>query len=320
MVLYYFVPSEPFKLAMTLLASVAAAAIILPELSSDLWSMDPDRIRALIPGSQRESLAKALIDAEFPDEPEWANLIWYQSLQPLMVVSEAPWLRIWDMDYDIDVRLDKAAGTTDLSDLHPVTSVSVDSKSTRILPPLSKVPGGRYWLSMARTEASVKHEYDQLGCLGRELTPMSEVASEAWYEIVRSRCSASLLLEGELIELTPEPVEELPDIVRWYAPSSFVPPSEHVRVRLMFDFIMEATRRSFEVSFRSYYCAGSTAITMKMYGCPDPLECQEFFARALTDNTGHGISLTKHDSFEQAVFSTGRNSIVWPESGVLFRW
>lgn len=322
MAVYYWAEAqriEALREFMLILASVAAAAIILPELPSTLWSIDTDRVRNLIPIKQRERLLVQLISAEAED-PVWSDLVWRRAVHPLLEASRSPWLCISDMDYGIHIRPGNAIALPDCGGHRAVTSVSIDSKSTRVLPPPSKTDG-RYWVTMARTESSFQHEYTQIGCLARELLPMAGMDSTSWRRMIGLMCSARMMIDGEVIELRPEPVEELPDVVRWYVASALDLPRDRVPVRIMFDFVMEAQTQSFTVSFLSYYCVGSTAITMKLDGpAAAEVTCDPFFGRALSENIGNRVTRTRHTLFEEAVFSTGRDSILLPGSGVHFCW
>jgi hypothetical protein len=321
MTVYYLTPgqsAEPVRQFMIILASVAAAAIILPELPSALWTIDAERIRNLIPAHQREQLLQELIAAE-SDDQSWNEVVWRKALHPLLTASRSPWVYIADMEYDINIHLDRSVALPGGETL-PVTNIAIDNKSTRILPSAEET-GGRYWVSMGRTEPSFQHEYTYSGCLARELLPMPDLDSTEWHQLIIQQCSARLIVEGELIELTPEVVDELPDLVRWYAPTAFDPPSKRVRVRMMLDYFTEPKVRTFTVSFLSYYCIGSTAITMKLYDSNESsIVCESYFGRALSDNLGNNITQQHHDFFEEAVFSTGRDSILWPGSGVHYRW
>ena len=58
---------DPVRQFLLILTSVAAGALFLPELSSDLWSLTPNEVRNLIPDDRRRSLAKALIAADSAD-------------------------------------------------------------------------------------------------------------------------------------------------------------------------------------------------------------------------------------------------------------
>jgi hypothetical protein len=75
--------------------------------------------------------------------------------------------------------------------------------------------------------------------------------------------------------------------------------------------------------FSGYYCAGSTVATMKVYGLGEGVElrCDPFFARGLgPQSRGGDIKKSVGALSKQATFSTGRDSILWPGSGVIFDW
>src|SRR4051812_23321963 len=45
--------ADALKEFILVMGSVAAAAVFLPEISSDLWTLDGDHVRRLVPDSQR---------------------------------------------------------------------------------------------------------------------------------------------------------------------------------------------------------------------------------------------------------------------------
>ncbi|WP_328326206.1 hypothetical protein OHA70_37500 [Kribbella sp. NBC_00382] len=60
---------------------------------------------------------------------------------------------------------------------------------------------------------------------------------------------------------------------------------------------------------------------MKLHDGADPrIICEPYFGQALSDTLGSNVTQQHHDFFDEAVFSTGRDSILWPGCGVHFRW
>jgi hypothetical protein len=299
-----------------ILASVAAGAVVLPELSSNLWSFDAERVRRLIPAQQREELAQNLIAAH-SDDSRWTSAVWANALNPLMTASRHPWEYTVDMDYDVDVYLDRSVnvGGTSL----PVHSVAVSQKSFRVL----RKPGvSNVWISIARTTSALHEEFDSAACLARELVPMGELEGAAWQEAVLSSCRVELLVDGAPLELVPDTKSGSIDVVRWYLASDCELTSDRVRTHIRFDFHLARETDNFPVMFSGYYCAGITDISLRLYseGSQYELECEYFMGRALDPASAPGTSRSDNTVYQQITFSTGKDSILWPGSGVMFRW
>ena len=318
---YAFIP-ESWDIAGTvrefflILASVAVGAIVLPELPSNLWSIDVTRVRNLIPDSQRQTLARSLIAAE-SDDSRWTDLVWSKALEPLSTASRNPWEYTVDMDYDVDVYPDRSLkiGETVI----PVHSVAVNQKSFRVL---SKPGISSVWLTIARTSSALNREFLEPACLARELVPLGDLEGAAWQDAVLSSCQVELFIDGIPIELVAEAVSELPDVVRWRLPAQFELTTDRVRVHIRFDFHIAPEIESFPVMFSGYYCAGITDISMRLYDEKQQteLECDYFVGRALDQNSTAGTTESGNGVYKQITFSTGKDSILWPGSGVMFRW
>jgi hypothetical protein len=78
------------------LASVAAASIFLPELSSDLWTMHADDIRKTIPEKQVAQLQKELISAA-TDGYDRAHCVWSEALSPMLAAIHEPLQVQWHL-------------------------------------------------------------------------------------------------------------------------------------------------------------------------------------------------------------------------------
>ncbi len=318
---YAFVPKE-WEFAETvrefflILSSVAIGAIVLPELPSNLWSIDTQRVRNLIPDAQREKLARTLISAESEDA-RWTDLVWSKALGPLTTATRSPWEYVQDMDYDVAVHLNRTLEFGEVT--LPVHSVAVNQKSVRILgkPGLNTV-----WLSVVRTNSALGREFLEEACLARELVPLGHLEGTDWQDAVLASCQVELFIDGARIELVPEALAELPDVVRWRLPLQYELTPDRVRVHISFDFHLEPEVDSFPVAFSSYYCAGITDISMRLYDEKQlsELECDYFVGRALDPNSATGVTESSKGIYKQITFSTGKDSILWPGSGVMFRW
>jgi hypothetical protein len=116
----------------------------------------------------------------------------------------------------------------------------------------------------------------------------------------------------------------LPDVVRWrFRPEVESTTGRRVPVQANFDFPLQNSENRFPVIFAGYYCAGATVISLKVYnkGKPLALTCDAFFGRGPGAHRDRNQVVPSHGSVnEQLSFSTGRDSILWPGSGIVFAW
>lgn len=322
LVVYATVPlswaaADPIRQVALILTSVSIGAALLPELPTNLWSIDAARVRALVPEHQRAHLAQALIEAE-SDDARWNELAWTHAMRPLLSASREPWQYLWDMDYAVSVHLSRPfeiGGQKRLLD-----AVSVQQKSLRVL----ARPGvSRAWVTMARTADALRDEFGAPGCLGRELVVMGDdIVGSEWQRAVLEHCHVAMSIDGVTIELESEALDDHPGIVRWYTPADYRLPSTRARLRLSYDFVSEPQQREFGVFFSSYYVAGTTDITLRLHdeNKPSTVSAEYFVAHALEVETRPTVLTTDNSVVTQVSFSTGRDSLLWPGSGVIFRW
>lgn len=307
---------DPLRQFLLVLASVAAGAIVLPELSSNLWSLDVTKVRNLVPDDQRAGLSRTLVAAE-SDDALWNDVVWDDAVRPLLLASREPWRYVRHMDYDVAVHLDRSVSVA--GHRTACHMVSVDSKSQRVL---ARPGAAGLWVSVARTERALVDEFGAPGCLAREIVTLDGLTPSQWQEAVDQACSARLFVGGEAVELEREWMPERPDVVRWRTPPGFEAPAGWTTVRIMFDFVLDAVVDSFPVMFSGYYCAGTTDISLRLYdgGRGAVLRSDEFVGRALDDAGSPETVERRNDVFQQRSFTTGGDSILWPGSGVLYRW
>lgn len=322
LVVYMTVPlswaaADPVRQVSLILTSVAIGAALLPELPTNLWSIDAARVRALVPDHQRAHLAQALIEAE-SDDDRWNELAWTHAMRPLLTASREPWQYLWDMDYSVSVHLARPFEIGGRSRV--LDAVSVQQKSMRML----ARPGvARMWMTMARSSEALREEFGAAGCLGRELVVIGDdVIGTDWQQAVLEHCHVSMSIDGVSIELEPEAVDERPGLVRWYTPADFRLPESRARLRLSYDFVSEPQQREFGVFFSSYYVAGTTDITLRLHDehRPSDVSAEYFVAHALDVETRPTVLTTENAVVKQVSFSTGKDSLLWPGSGVIFRW
>jgi hypothetical protein len=298
------------------LASVAAGAIVLPELSSNLWSIDAKRVRRLIPSRQREGLAQTLIEAH-SDDSRWTHLVWANALDPLMNASHRPWEYTVDMKYEADVFLDRSVTVGDTVLL--VHTVAVHQNSFRVL---RRDGYPRLWISLARTSDALRDEFDSPACLARELVPMGDLEGVEWQKAILESCRVGITLDGDPLELVADTTTGGVDVVRWLLAADCELTNDRVRVDIRFDFYVARDTDSFPVMFSGCYCAGITDISLRLHDetRKHELECEYFMGRALDAASTPGTSRSDNSVYRQITFSTGKDSILWPGSGVMFRW
>jgi hypothetical protein len=111
------------------LASLAAAAIFMPDLNSRLWHLSVSEIRDMIPQHRRREFYAQLMRADCPDEEwahQWADLAWRQGVMPLLDAAQDTRRIHWDVWYEVSVHLDHifsvAGRMLPMALVEPVTS------------------------------------------------------------------------------------------------------------------------------------------------------------------------------------------------------
>jgi hypothetical protein len=239
-----------------------------------------------------------------------------------MEAAQNPELIVTNMDYTVEVHLDNQIAFEDRKlRIHNVETLS---SSERVLP---KRSADGYWVSVARTEAALGSEFLSPGCLSREIVELRDetgvaLGTDEWYRAMSALCRVMVTVNGQSQAIV-ERAGEVTDVVRWYFTPEGEEVAQRVPLRVAFDFPLDHEIDRFPVMFSGYYCAGSTVATMKVYGLRDDVElrCDRFFAHGLGPQAGDGaIKKSVGALCTQASFSTGRNSILWPGSGVVFDW
>jgi hypothetical protein len=312
---------EPLEQVSLILAGVAASAVFLPELSSDLWRLSRDDVEKLVPHDRRTSLLRSLLAADSKD-PAWDDLVYGQAVLPLMEAAQNPQLTVRNMDYTVEVHLDKTIKHGDR--VLPIHNVETLASSERVLPQRS---AAGYWVSVARTPEALDREFTSPGCLLRELVELRDedgvpLETAQWHEVMVEHCHVGVTVNGQAQNVA-DPDSKPSDVVRWYFTPEGEDVAQRVPLRVSFDFPVSADVDRFPVMFSGYYCAGSTVATIKVYGLAEgvDLRCNAFFARGLDPQASGGdVKKSAGALCKQASFSTGRDSILWPGSGVIFDW
>jgi len=307
--LYASVAQETVRQMTLILASVAAGSIFLPELSSDLWTM---------PEKQVAQLQKELISAA-TDGLDWASYVWSEALNPMLAAVREPLQVQWHLTYDIRIYLDQSveiAGSR--STINRVQSLC---RSERLLP-----AGGesRIWVSLTRTQDALMNEYSSSGCLLREQVEIPDVPAERWREEVLRLSYVNVIVNGRTMPLEIAADDSL-DIVRWEArffDNDII--DERVPVTIAVSFPLSPYVNNFPIIFASYYCAGQTEISFSVYHPKETVELQvdNFCSRRAGGMRLHELIRRVADDgrLNTVTFATAKDSILWPGSGMLFRW
>lgn len=317
-VLYATVPDETVRQFALVLGSVAAGAIFLPELSSELWTIRADQIRKTIPEERIARLQQELIAAATNGD-DWSSFIWSEALSPMQQAAREPLQVQWHLTYDIRVYLDQIVEIDgQRSTIHRVESLL---RSERVLP---VDPNSRLWVSIARTHDSLLGEYGSLGCLVREHVHLPDVSATKWREVMVDLCSVHVTVNGRMLPMEIVSGDNL-DVVRWEAGmldgSSGV---ERVPVMVAFSFPLGLQVVDFPVLFGSYYCAGQTEVSFAVHHPTHAVELDviDFCTRRVGGARHHGLVRKTVDDarLNTVIVATGKDSVLWPGSGMLFQW
>lgn len=303
-----------------IVAGVAAGAIFLPELSASLWDLDPQRIRNLVPLAKVRGLHRAIVKASLgADEAsvKWGSVVWSQAIEPLLVAGIDQRTIVWDVSYDIAVKLHRTLPSA--GEPMPVSRVSTRLRYQRVLPVASD---GKIWVSAARTDSAMRNEFQVPACLLRELVPLPALGPEAWGTQVLAQCKPTLSVNARPVLLKVAD-EQMPDIVRWEATLDDPAITKgYVDVEVSFDYPMDSRVTDFPVDFPGYYCAGATRVAFTLDSSNDPavrLRAQKFLAAGLDRAPEHREP--EDTGFEQRlVYLSPKDALLWPGSGVHFEW
>ena len=305
------------------LAGVAAGAVFLPELSSNLWTMQAREIRDTIPETRVRELRRELLAASIADR-ERNRFIWDSVVEPLLQSVDRPLAVQWNSSYDIHVYLNQPIIVGgDEMDTHRLVTTSRDE---RILP---RGEGAHIWVSLARTNQALMSEYGKSGCLVRELVEFPGLPCEFWRDEVLRHCTVNMSVNGEPLPVE-TPTGENSDVIRWEAPvplgaerSSSNGP---VPVMVSVQYPLSANVSSFPIVFASYFCVGRTELSFTAYH-PDAsavvlVEFEDFLSRKPGGQvSGEVLRQTPEPgNLCGFTFSTRRDAVLWPGSGMVFKW
>jgi hypothetical protein len=312
------------------LASVLIGLSFAPELKQDLWRLKPSHVRRLIPAKDQVLLAQALIGAAAGDDDarsqdsSWSRLVWERALAPLLDASRHRWQVVYDMDYRIEVH--KPEDRDFDGQTLRVVPFTADSRSERILArddPRDNPPSAV--VSITRTRAALMREFENPECILRELVPLDGLDPAAWRRAVIATCQPLLEIDSRdvpLVAVDPDPDDAREqDVVRFKTRDVFDRSTERKLVRVRIDAFLDPAESDFPVAFSGYYCAGHTQVEFKLRDHPGvTLNASHFFGRGLHQEGHPELSRRTTGSTQEVHFSTGRDAVLWPGSGILFHW
>lgn len=305
------------------LAGVAAGAVFLPDLSSNLWTMRGEEIRKTIPDERVRELRRELVSAAVD---HWGRneFIWAQVLEPLLHTVNQPLAVQWNSSYDVHLYMHQPIVVA--GEKVEIHMLETTSRSERILP---GGEGERIWVSLARTNEALMSEFGKPGCLLRELVDLPDLPRERWRDEVIKHCVVNIAVNGQPLPVA-TPAGENVDVIRWEAPvprrSERDPLNEPAPVMVSVQFPLSSTVSTFPMIFASYFCVGRTEVTFTAYH-PDPetavaVDFENFLSRQPGGmSAGEVVRRTPEaGNLCGFNFSTRRDAVLWPGSGMLFKW
>lgn len=319
-----FVASDAVRQASLIVASIGLSAIFLPELSNELWSLKAEEIRALVPDDKVVDLQRAITHSRIRAR-EWADYVVDGAIQPLYATDLAPHTVVTDASYTVRVHPECSARLQE-----PKMDLSLFEctlAATRMLP--ARLRADVFWVTLARDYVSLRQEYNEMGCVYREVSVIDEALSdEEWRELALKYCSASVVIDGARVEATldspyPELASQNPRLARWFFVSSDLAKAVErpYRIEISFDYVQDSSVSSFPAMFSAYYIAGGLRFEFDIYppeGRSLVLQWETFLAQALPHVVDE--SLTKKAVGQELRVLTNDASLIWPGSGVHVWW
>ena len=324
-----------------IVAGVAGGAIFLPELSASLWDLDPARIRGLVPERKIKGLHRAVVDASLGTDREatrWADLVWHQTIEPLLAADRDRRQLQWDLRYDITVHpgkelvvaaADLAAGPDEPASAAdpgtaasalavPVTFVATRLRARRVV---TLAPDGRFWVAAARTESALANEFAIPHCVLRELVDLPEVEAIGWRMVVERSCRVSVHVNGVQVPLEIADGEPIPDIVRWEGSLDRETVADYATIEISFDFPVDPATTRFPMLFPRFYSAGTTRLSFTLDSSDPLLELRmQPFLASTPGRTFAAPSVERTPVVQRFVLESPPETLLWPGSGAQFEW
>jgi hypothetical protein len=310
------------------MAGIAATAVFMPELSSQLWNLGGDEIRDMIPENRRRAFHAQLVKADCPNEDwgrRWADLVWTQGVVPLLDAAHETSRIHWDVTYEVAVHLGlrlNIGGRTQ-------TMARVETRHSYecLLPALAT---DNLWVSVVGNAVSLHAEFDEVGCLSRELVRLPGLEKQAWADEVRRQCNIRVKIGQYIVDFAEDNVVTLLGddntwIVRWMLPKMS---SDLVNVPVTFDididFPTKVRENNFPLLLAGYYCAGRTSLAFRFYHNQIQKPRLRYFSEFLSEG-GTNVAAWKPEWLDTrdrqtVVYRTPPDSLLWPGSGIYCWW
>jgi hypothetical protein len=310
------------------MASLAAAAIFMPELNSKLWYLSAAEIRDLIPQHRRRALHAELIRADCPKEAwaqEWADLVWRQGVTPLLGAAQDTSRIHWNVMYEVSIHLGVKVNVRGRA--QSMASVETRHVYECLLP---DVESGALWVSVAGNDASLESEFNEKGCLSRELVRLPGLGQESWSDEVRRLCDVHVKIGPNVIRFPADSIVSVSSdddtwIVRWLLPRiSRGPGGQLVSCQIDIGFPTKIRENNFPLLLAGYYCAGTTSLSFKLYHNQRQRPDLHYFGGFISEG-GSNIAAWKPerldtDERQSVVYRTPQGSLLWPGSGIYCWW
>ncbi len=314
--------SDPFKQLCLIVASVALGAIFLPDITSSLWGLKAEDVKDLVPEAKVRTLQATLVESQV-NEARWASHITHSGLFPLIEAGKQPALVMHNVLYSANIRLSSSSAGTGSSFNYVETRLTAE----RVIPRIAD--DERYYVAVARDEASLQGEFDQPGCLLRDVVDTDKLASDdEWKRVVSSSVTVELVMDGLTLKGQFEPVEATTGraarSLRAYFDSEGLRfrqrGAERRLVTVNLDYPLNSKVDRFVALFGGYYSLGTTQVDVRLSGPPAAqinLNYQLFFSHSLgMRDTSAQCTTSNHAA--HLVVTTPAETLLWPGSGVVF--
>lgn len=310
------------------LASLAAGAVFLPELNSGLWRLNAKQIRNTIPEHRRRAFYTELISADCPEDEwaqRWAKLMWQRGVIPLLDAAQDNRRIRWDMSYEISVHLNQEFKIGRRTEL--MARVETRQDDERVLPATA---AGLLWVSIAGNDASLLSEFNEDGCLSREIVCLPGLSKASWANAVRRLCSISVRIGPKTVAFNSDSIVTIAGgddvrIVRWLVPvTDEETDGTPVSCQIETHYPTELREHNFPVLLAGYYCAGRTMVGFRLYHGTGDKPGLRYFDEFLSEGGGD-VASWRPERFDtqdrqSVTYRTPHDSLLWPGSGIYFWW
>jgi hypothetical protein len=310
------------------MAGIAATAIFMPELSSRLWYLGGNEIRDTIPEHRRRAFYAELLRADCPDEDwaqRWADLVWRRGVVPLLDATQETSRIHWDVTYEVSVHLGlrlNIGGRT-----QPMARVETRHGYKCLLPALST---DNLWVSVVGNDTSLDSEFEESGCMSRELVRLPGLTKQDWANEVRRLCEVHVTIGTHIVSFVDDNILTVPGpddvwIVRWLLPKiDDKAVQAPVECQIDIDFPTKVRQNNFPLLLAGYYCAGKTSLSFRFYHNQTRKPALHYYSEFLSEG-GRNIAALKperldSDERQSVIYRTTEDSLLWPGSGIYCWW